>query len=160
MTWLVLFSTLFGSTFSWSLQTFLFLDILAEHNHLDSALFIEIHYCYCHGLCHSHCLGLHSHPPKPFTFFDSNKWKNVRFVAGHESGKRVTLGGTATVQDDNYLKGGFLQIIKKNRSQRARETHMYYYTTTQAYRCSVLLVTNSTLPKDYECGGGGEESPL
>jgi hypothetical protein len=98
---------------------------------------------------------LHSHPPKPFTFFDSNKWKNVRFVAGHESGKRVTLGGTATVQDDNYLKGGFLQIIKKNRSQRARETHMYYYTTTQAYRCSVLLVTNSTLPKDYECGGGG-----
>jgi hypothetical protein len=37
----------------------------------------------------------------------SNKWKKVQFVAGHESGKRVTLGGTATVKDGNYLKGDF-----------------------------------------------------
>jgi hypothetical protein len=37
----------------------------------------------------------------------SNKWKKVQFVAGHESGKGVTLGGTATVKDDNYLKGDF-----------------------------------------------------
>jgi len=69
MTWLVLFSTQFGSTFGLSLQPFLFLDILAERNRLDSALMlIEIHYCYYHGLCHSYCLGLHSYPPKPLLF--------------------------------------------------------------------------------------------
>jgi len=33
---------------------------------------------------------------------------------------------------------------------------MYYYTTTQAYQCSELLVTISTLPKDYVCGGRRE----